>query len=314
MRYLVVVIFILFNCFVFAQSANKYPMLVQELNEAFKNDVLRGIKFDKNFSIDSFSNISFHGNGNSQFDSRLRTVLESTKDSITSGAYYVSIYWDLYSDMVYSIVVKQIREEGSFPNYDLINASPWYGYRNYIKTFKSDIISKSGSLDSLNLKKWYNNNWYKSVEVFIDKRGEVTYLSNQFVNILDSTKRIKWYPALYYARPRNSIRSFRCSYEDVATIDDKEFEWLNDVFVLDNKFQFELVRFEEYPSKIPYGKTVISFVLNPLTDKFENPFLHRGDIELGKELISWIEQYDFSDLRFYWENYPSANRVYFYIK
>lgn len=314
MRYLIVLAFVFYSWFSFCQSTNKYPILAQELNEAFKDDLLRGIRWSKSFSIDSFRNLSFQGNEHIQFDARLRTVLDSTKEDLPVGSYFVSVYWDLYSDKIYSVAAKYVWE-GSFPNYDFYQASPRYGYRNYIKTFKSDIISELGSVDSIKSLNWYNNQWYKEIEILVDEQGVATYLSsNPVVNILDSTKRINWTPAVYYGKSRNSIKSFRLSYEDVVDSNKSDLDWEFRVFVLDRKFKDDLVRFEEESRKIPYGKTVVSFVLNPLTDSFENPFIHKGDTDFGRELIHWIQNYDSSNLAFYWNNYPEAKRVYFYIK
>lgn len=104
--------------------------------------------------------------------------------------------------------------------------------------------------------------------------------------------------------------SFRPSYYDFKNIPRNDIQWKYEVFYLDKTFKDDVVRFEEEPKEMPQGKLVISLILSPLTDKFDNPFIHRGDIEEGKELIAWIGDYDFSNLRFYW--YPEAKRIYFY--
>ncbi|MGN0002547.1 MAG: hypothetical protein ACI35V_03855 [Sphingobacterium composti] len=303
--------FIFITSFLYGQNLDyKYPILADELNNALRNELVRGDRLRFSFSIDSLGNIKVFNFEDLNKKNELLDIIRSTNENLSVGFYKANVYWDLYSSQVYS-VISEVEGEQGFPNYDLYYAEPAGGRINYIKSFKSDLERELGRLDSIDSYKWLVNDWTQGIDVLIDSKGNASYLSkNPLIELLDSTKMIKWNPALYYGRPRKSIMSFRPSYYDFKNIARSDIQWKYEVFYLDRQFKDDIVRFEEEPKEMPQGKLVISLILNPLTDKFENPFIHRGDIKEGEELIAWIGDYDFSNLRFYW--YPEAKRIYFY--
>lgn len=319
MRYICLILFIVTGYSALGQALVQYDQLAKELNAKLKEEFLRGYIYRTGFTKDTLISLSPPINKSMAslgFNQKIHSVLKSSKQEITYGFYGLNVYWDLYSDSAYTTINKpRVRLENTFGEYLNIRPSANGGNPKLFNAIAGDILRNGNSGNALQ-KSHLRPGWVERVELLIDKKGNANFISSfGITDLLDSTKMISWSPTIYYGKLRNFIVSFKLSNSIFNKTKWSDLEWdYEEVSFLDDKFQGQIVRFEENNSKLPEGKVLLSFVFNPMTNKLENPFIHRGDLQQGKDLIQWMEKYDYSEIPFYWDDFPEAKRIYFYIK
>lgn len=300
-----------------AQSHYKYQTFIGEAKAIFKEPTFRGYRFTQFIDIDSLDEVSISQSNSfrksvSSLDENLLAAINRSRSDFESGSYFFDIYWDLYSEIVYPVISKIDRDKTIFDGYVNYYASPDRGFRNFTKMVTRGIRNNVEKTAETSFK--MNNR--QPVEILIDTDGQAIFLGkNSFEVYLDSAKKIKWTPSLYYGKFIKSIVRFQLDVNHILDNKSESFdlEGGREIFVLNQKFKNFYVRFEENIQQPPHGSCTVSYVLNPTAKKIENPIFHSGDLELGKELMLWLQTYDFGEIEFFVDKYNKAKRVYFYL-
>lgn len=80
------VVSVFFISFLFGQNNNnKYPILVNELNKAFKDDLIRGVRWSFSFSIDSLGTIKFIDFKHLSKENKLLNLIRDSKEDLSVG-------------------------------------------------------------------------------------------------------------------------------------------------------------------------------------------------------------------------------------
>ncbi|MCS4223951.1 hypothetical protein [Sphingobacterium sp. BIGb0165] len=306
MKRIILFIVFLLSGSVFAQSTLSTNQL---LSNALQNDRIRGKYLQLIFEKDTNNNICFDTiNMQSKYIlPKIASILKNDS-SFNIGKYDLKIYWDLYSSEVYTHIEKVKIYEG-FPNFDEYDARPVKGFKNFINQILSDF--KRNNFDLYRYTSYTN-----PIEIFVDKNGHHSFLGpQQIIAHLDSAKFIPWRAALFNGRPRNSIFSFRLtnSHPLVTDIEVPETDQISKVFVLDEMYKGEKVRFRSDTETIPTGRVVISFVLDLSIDRLVNPIIHRDNGNDAADFIDFIQTYIPSKYSLYTSFFPRPDRYYFYI-
>lgn len=306
MKRIILFIVFLLSSSVFAQSKLSVTQL---LSNALKDDRIRGKYLQLEFEKDANNNIDFDTiNMQSKYNLlKIATILKNDT-SFNTGKYALKIYWDLYSSEVYTHIEKIKIYEG-FPNFDEYDARPVKGFKNFANQIVSDF--KRNNFDPYQYTSHTN-----PIEVFVDKNGHHSFLGpQQIIAHLDSAKLIHWRAALFNGRTKNSIFSFRLanSHPLVTDIEVPETDQISKVFVLDEMYKGEKVRFRSDTETIPSGRVAISFVLDLSIDRLVNPIIHRDDGNDTADFIDFIQTYVPSKYSLYTSFFPRPNRYYFYI-
>lgn len=304
------------NLPVTAQSS--YNSITEELNRTLTDTLLRGINYSLSFAKDSTGELNINPYKNNLIEGNplYLKVISALKNNncMDVGIYSLHVYWDLYSSKVYTSIGKdRTYQKGLFVNYDNYFASPKKGIFELQKIIISDIKRNYDEITHKNLK------WNRPIEIFVDEEGKATFLeTNDLVNLLDSAKLITWNPGLYYARPRAGIYNIQLAKNILQAGKLKDIIHahiqISRVYALNNRFNDNIVRFIQGINKLPHGKIVVSFVLNPSGIGFENPIIHEGNIDEAHSFITWIIANQPDKERFYWSEYPRAGRYYFYMQ
>lgn len=306
MKRIILFIVFLLSGSVFAQSILSTNQL---LSNVLKNDRIRGKYLQLKFEKDANNNIGFETiTIQSKYILLKIAPILKNDTSFDMGKYDLKIYWDLYSNEVYTHIEKVKIYEG-FPNFTEYYARPVKGIKNFINQILSDF--KRNNFDLYRYTSYTN-----PIEIFVDKNGHHSFLGpQQIIAHLDSAKLIRWKPALFNGRPKNSIFSFRLanSHPLVTDIDLFETDEISKVFVLDEMYKGERVKFRSDTENIPAGRVVISFVLDLSIDRLVNPIIHRDNGNDAADFIDFIQTYIPSKYSLYTSSFPRPNRYYFYI-
>lgn len=298
---------------VFLLSGNVYAQsklsVHQLLSNALKNDHIRGKYLYLQFEKDTNNNIGFDtiNMQNKYIPPQIVPILENDS-SFNLGKYELKIYWDLYSTEVYT-QIKKVKIYEGFPNFTEYYARPVKGFKNFLNQITSDLKRN-------NFNPYHYTSYTNPIEVFVDKNGHHSFLGpQQITSHLDSVKLIRWKPAVFNGRQKNSIFSFRLanSHPLVADIDLFETDEISKVFVLDEMYKGYKVRFRSDTETIPTGRVVISFVLDLSIDRLVNPIIHRDNGSDTADFIDFIQTYIPSKYSLYSSSFPRPNRYYFYI-
>ena len=297
--------------FSFSANGQSSKPLTDELSKVLKDELVRGKQFSIHFSKVSNGGISILTPSIPTDDlllNKIKTVLK--KDSLlqSKNSYFLHIYWDLYSTEVYSSIGKKVSV--GFTNYSNYMPSPYGGIGLFVKNMVAEL--KRNNFDVQNYSKYQHQ-----LEVYVDEKGNHSFTgSDKILSYLDSTKLTRWRIALYYGKPIKSI--YEISLINPQPLSDSlkriESAQAAEVFVWEQLYENQFVRYQSGVQQIPQGELIISFVLNATLNSFENPIIHRGKLDEAKKLINFIlMQHPFKN-SFYWSEYPKSDRYYFYLK
>ncbi|MDH5826501.1 hypothetical protein [Sphingobacterium faecium] len=298
MKALTLFLIVFFSFCAFGQSQKQ---LTDELNMILKDELVRGKEYSIRFYKFGNGKINFITPNSTKDDAllpKIETVLKGDSLLPSENSYFLHIYWDLYSTKVYTSIGKLVSE--GFPNYSNYMASPYKGIGPFVKNIVTDL--KRNNFDFQNYSKYLHK-----LEVYVDKKGYHSFIgSEKILSYLDSTKLIRWRTAAYYGKPIKSIYSIILINPHPLSDSLKriEFEKSPEVFVWDELYENQQLRFQSGIKQIPEGKIIISFVLNTSVNSFENPIIHRGKQDEAKKLINFISKQHPLKNSFYWSEYP----------
>lgn len=252
----------------------------------------------------------------------LKPIFNKSIDSLLEDErYWLWIYYDEYSDRVFTAFSKLAKEpEGSFPNYSNAPPEPNFGMGTLLDIIHKDMRRHRPLIDSL----WRHHNLLKPIEFVIDTTATVTLTGeNPLLDKLDSVRRLKWEPAIYHAHPMNTLVGVRPSRSVIWS--ENELPWSayrheTEIYytnILPRKYKDSWVCFEKMEmgtQKPSRGRLLVSFVFNPITQQLESPIVHRGSAEEIHSFIEWLKQQHWPTRMFYWKQYPEATRSFFYVE
>ncbi|UZJ64344.1 hypothetical protein OKW96_18505 [Sphingobacterium sp. KU25419] len=265
--------------FSFSANGQSSKPLTDQLNKVLKDELVRGKQFSIKFNKVSNGEINILPSSSPTDDlllHKIENVLK--KDSLlqSKNSYFLHVYWDLYSTEVYTSIGKLVPE--GFPNYSNYMAGPYGGIGSFVKNIVADL--KRNNFD------FQNDSRYKhQLEIYVDEKGNHSFMgSDKILSYLDSTKLIRWRIALYYGRPIKSIYEISLINGQPLSDSLKRIESTEspEVFVWDQLYENQFVRYQSAIQQVPQGELIISFALNASLNTFENPIIHRGNRDDAK--------------------------------
>lgn len=305
--YMKAITFIILNfltCVCFSQSRSFMENLEHELNPLVHQVLEKDSKLKLIFRLDSLNEIQFYQNNDrNMVDSQqVKLIIQSKKDSLAKNKLYEFYFFrDSISDTTFSN--SEISAVGTFELYGVPANYP-RGINAFLNVLHTEI---SANMDKDRID-YYD--WGKAISFMVDKNGKLKFIKdNNLISLVDSTKVMKWQPAIKYGHPVPQ-------YYTTEPINKEKFLFGNQYRIwLYNSYDILYPSFKGYPliisdALIAEGnfQTIVSFVN---AKGFFEPHLIKGTTKNATELIDFIKSNGMEHSSIF-SHFPG--RVYVYYK
>ena len=291
-----------------AQSPQPMNEIAAAISQAFEGTNLRGRRFDYSISITD-GKLTIFPNYRDSIGTIIKKVLRAYTDHLVpSEKYRSTVYFDEHTAKAYATFFQPPNYKGLFPNFDNLLPEPSDGFKQWKQTIYRDLYQHRKALDTVLL-----SDWYKEVSWVIGPTGTATPVTNTpFHCYLNSTKLITWSPGVYVARPATIMVHIQLD-RAAALSGTAPSEAGNDIrftYVVPVQYKGKWVQWEKDGYKVS-GRTIVSFIFNPVTLRMESPLIHSGTIDEANALIAWLSKQPWKPTDVYWKATPYATRSYF---